>query len=272
MKLTLNISPCPNDTFMFEALLNHRIDTEGLEFELNFDDIEQLNERVIGNQTDISKISYAILPQIVGRYKVLDSGSALGRGNGPLLVSRNANVLCEHSSENNLRSLRIAVPGEHTTANLLMSNIFPSITEKHFMLFSDIADAVATGRYDAGVLIHEGRFTYADKGLQLVADLGHEWERTSGLPLPLGAIVVSSDLPTEVTQRFDRVLRRSVEYAISNPSISRTFVKAHAQELEDKVVDNHIAMFVNQYSISLSSEGRAAVVELTGVTDQSIFA
>lgn len=264
MKLRLSISPCPNDTFMFDALINGRVDCEGLEFCVRFADIEELNRGVVDGGTDVCKISYAVLPRIADRYMVLNSGSALGRGNGPLLVSRR-----EVSTDD--PELRIAVPGDHTTANLLMRSLFPAITDRTPVLFSEIADRVADGEFDAGVLIHEGRFTYADRGLRLVADLGAEWERVSGMPLPLGAIVVSRHLPRQVQQAVDRVVRRSVEYAMRNPRASAEFVRGHAQELSDEVTRSHIELFVNDYSVDLGADGREAARRLTGVGKTDLF-
>jgi 1,4-dihydroxy-6-naphthoate synthase len=257
MKLTLNISPCPNDTFMFDAIVNGRIDTAPFEISVEYLDIEQLNARVLKGGAHISKISYAVYPSIAERYRILDSGSALGRGNGPLLVS---------SGEVDLSSpsLRVVVPGMHTTANALMSRLFPHITQKTPMLFSEIAEAVARGDFDAGVLIHEGRFTYAERGLHLVADLGVEWESRTGLPLPLGAIVASRDLPPEMVARFEELLRQSVNYAFAHPEVSRRYIKEHAQEMADDVIDSHIALFVNDFSLSLGDEGRRAVEALIG--------
>lgn len=262
MRLTLNISPCPNDTFMFDAIVNRRIDIAPFEFEVRYLDIEQLNAAVLEGGPAISKISYAVLPAISDRYRVLNSGSALGRGNGPLLVSRGDVDL---SNPN----LRVAIPGVHTTANALMTRLFPQVTDKVPMLFSEIAEAVERGVVDAGVLIHEGRFTYAARGLRLVADLGVEWERATELPLPLGAIVASRQLPEDVVMAFDELLHRSVEYAFRNPMISREYVKSHARELADDVIDSHIALFVNEFSLSLGDEGRRAVEALTGA--QGLF-
>lgn len=254
--IRLAISPCPNDTFMFDAIINRRIDLGGLEFEVEYLDIEQLNERALERVSDVTKCSTAILPHIVERYSLLDSGSALGRGNGPLLVRRKGD---------NAPIRRIAVPGLHTTANALISKLFPEIEERVPMLFSDIAEAVERGDFDAGVLIHEGRFVYERRNLELVADLGLEWERRMELPLPLGSIVVARDLGKDVAVRIDALLRRSVEFAFANPALSREFIKSHAQELEDSVIDSHIALFVNDFSLSLGSEGRRAVEQLTGV-------
>lgn len=254
--LRLAISPCPNDTFMFDAMINHRIDTEDLQFEVDYLDIEQLNSAALESKYDVSKCSTALLPAIYANYRLLDSGSALGRGNGPLLVRR-------RGFDGAMRD--IVVPGLHTTANLLTERLFPDIKTRTPMLFSEIADAVAEGRYDAGVLIHEGRFVYERYDLELVADLGIEWERKTSLPLPLGSIVAKRELDDEVIACVERVLRRSIEYAFANPMNSRDYVKQHAQELDDKVIDSHIALFVNDYSLSLGDEGCKAVEKLIGV-------
>lgn len=257
MELSLHISPCPNDTFMFDALLNGRIDTGGMRFRPAFHDIEELNAGVLGTVgPDISKISYAVLPAIADRYALLDAGSALGRGNGQLLVRR-------AGDEGPIR--RVAVPGLHTTATLMLRRYFPQIEHLTPMLFSQIAEAVERGDFDAGVLIHEGRFTYGRRHLRLVADLGALWEAETALPLPLGAIVIRRDLPQEVRTAFDETLRRSIDWAFDHPADSRPFVRAHAQEMEEGVIDRHIALFVNDFSRSLGAEGRRAVELLTGV-------
>ena len=253
-RLRLSISPCPNDTFMFDAIINKRIELDGLDFDVEYWDIEQLNEQALRRRADITKCSTAILPAIVKHYRLLDSGSALGRGNGPLLVRR-------RGEQTSLR--RIAVPGLHTTANALIGRLFPDIEERVAMLFSDIAEAVERGEYDGGVLIHEGRFVYERRSLELVADLGLEWERRMSLPLPLGSIVAANDLADDVVERVERIIRRSIEYAFDHPEQSRDFIKEHARELEDDVIDKHIKLFVNDFSLSLGEEGRRAVAELT---------
>ena len=254
-KFRLSISPCPNDTFMFHAMLHGLVDTEGLSFEVEYHDIEELNAGVINRLPDVSKISCAVLPAISADYRLLDSGAALGRGNGPLLVRRMGE---------DFPLKRIAVPGEHTTANALIGKLFPEIEVREPRLFSEIAEAVEGGLFDGGVLIHEGRFVYQRRNLELVADLGLEWERQTALPLPLGGIVIRKELETYRTQ-VERILRRSIEYAFANPMASRQFVKSHAQELEDSVIDQHIALFVNDFSLSLGEEGRKAITTLTGV-------
>ncbi|MEG1612274.1 MAG: 1,4-dihydroxy-6-naphthoate synthase [Alistipes sp.] len=254
--MKLSISPCPNDTFMFDALLNGGVEHKGLSFDVSYCDIEELNRQVQSGLPDISKVSCAVLPAIADRYEVLDSGAALGRGNGPLLVRRAGDT----------RPIRrVAVPGLCTTANALMERLFPNITEREPMLFSQIAAAIQRGDYDAGVLIHEGRFVYGERNLELVADLGALWEEQTALPLPLGAIVIRRDLPDNVRQTVAQLLRRSIEYAFAHPTHSRTYIKAHAQELDDLVIDAHIALFVNNFSLSLGSEGRRAIETLTGM-------
>ena len=252
--LRLAISPCPNDTFMFDAIVNKRIDLEGYTFDVEYHDIEQLNERVLSGEAEVSKCSTALLRAVGERYRLLDSGSALGRGNGPLLVRRKGETTPIR---------RIAVPGLYTTANALIGRLFPDIEERVPMLFSKIAEAVEEGEFDAGVLIHEGRFVYERRNLELVADLGLEWERQMELPLPLGSIIIDRSLGEEVARDVERLIRRSIEYAFSNPALSRDFIKSHAQELEDDVIDKHISLFVNNFSLTLGDEGRRAVEELT---------
>lgn len=253
--LSLSISPCPNDTFAFDALINGRIDRGGMSFEVVYRDIEELNLGVLRGEPDISKISYSVYPKIADRYEILDSGSALGRGNGQLLVRR-------EGDESPIR--RVASPGLNTTANALLMRYFPQVEEVVPMLFSEIAAAVERGDVDAGVLIHEGRFVYGKRRLVLVADLGKLWERETSLPLPLGAIVIRRDLLETVKRRFERLLAESVRYAMDHPSLSRGFVRSHAQELDDDVINKHIALFVNDYTVSLGDEGRRAVERLTG--------
>ena len=254
MKLSLHISPCPNDTFAFDALINGRLEHD-FDFAVEYHDIEVLNEGVLRGEPDISKISYAVYPLIADKYRLLDSGSALGRGNGQLLVRRKGETgkIC-----------KVLSPGLNTTANALLKRYFPDVEEVEQRLFSEIAEAVERGEADAGVLIHEGRFVYEKRNLCLVADLGKLWESETNLPLPLGAIVAKRELGEELISKFDRLLAQSVQYAFDNPLVSRNFVKEHAQELEDDVIEKHIALFVNDYTLSLGEEGRKAVERLTG--------
>lgn len=235
---------------MFDALVNGRIDTEGLDFEVSYYDIEELNSRAIAGEADFSKISCAIIPQIADNYTISRSGAALGRGNGPLFVRRKGD---------NSPMTRIAVPGLHTTANLLVSKLFPQITDRLPMLFSTIATAIENHEVDGGVLIHEGRFLYAERNLELVADLGVLWEAKTSLPLPLGAIAINKKVDKDVAEKFQRILARSIDFAFANPSLSRDYIKQHAQEMEDSVIDSHIKLFVNDYSRDLGTEGYTAI-------------
>ena len=251
---------------MFDAMVHHRIDTEGLEFEVSYYDIEELNGRLLNSHPtspDISKASYAVVPQIKSEYSVLRSGSALGRGNGPLLVAAHTKKV--------LNDMRIAIPGIHTTANLIMSRLYPQLSDKHECLFSEIAGAVSKGKYDAGVLIHEGRFVYERYGLRLLKDLGEEWEKQTGTALPLGAIVASRNLPFETAAKVERVLRRSVEYGMTYPEASVEYIRTHAQEMDEDVIRRHIALFVNEYSIDIGTEGVRAVTTLLGAEENEIF-
>ena len=251
-RLALHISPCPNDTFAFDAIINRRIDHD-FDLAVEYHDIEELNEGVLRGEPDISKISYAVYPLVADKYRLLDSGSALGRGNGQLLVRRKGETTPIRT---------VASPGLNTTANALLRRYFPEIEEVRQMLFSEIAEAVERGDVDAGVLIHEGRFVYERRNLELVADLGKLWEDETNLPLPLGAIIVKREIDKNIISKFDNLLSKSVQFAFENPLLSRNFVKEHAQELEDDVIDKHIALFVNDYTISLGEEGREAVKRL----------
>lgn len=254
MKISLHISPCPNDTFAFDAIVNGRI-AHDLDFAVEYHDIEVLNEGVLRGEPDISKISYAVYPLVADRYRLLDSGSALGRGNGQLLVRRKGETGAIR---------KVASPGKNTTANALLMRYFPEVEQVDQMLFSDIAAAVERGDVDAGVLIHEGRFVYERRNLELVADLGKLWEAETNLPLPLGAIVAKRELCDAFIAKFEALLAESVRYAFDNPLASRDFVKRHAQELEDEVIDKHISLFVNDFTVSLGDEGRRAVERLVG--------
>lgn len=254
MKLSLHISPCPNDTFAFDAIINRRL-AHDFDLAVEYHDIEVLNEGVLRGEADISKISYAVYPLIADRYRLLDSGSALGRGNGQLLVRRKGET-------GKIR--KVLSPGLNTTANALLKRYFPDVEDVEQRLFSEIAEAVERGEADAGVLIHEGRFVYERRNLELVADLGKLWEAETNLPLPLGAIVAKRDLDEDIVSKFEKLLAESVQYAFDNRLASRAFVKEHAQELEDDVIESHISLFVNDYTLSLGSEGREAVRRLTG--------
>lgn len=256
MDLTLAISPCPNDTYMFDAIVNRRIELCGLKFSTTLCDIEELNAEALNHIADISKISYALYPLIADNYVLLNSGSALGRGCGPLLVSKHK-IYPEE-----LKSVTIATPGAHTTASMLLKHAFGEGLSTREYLFSDICDVVASQECDAGIVIHEERFTYKDKGLRLVADLGQLWEQSTSMAIPLGAIVARRSLGYKTILKVEQLIKCSIEFADANPTESRPFIKEHARSLSDDTINKHIAMFVNEYSKSLGVEGRQAVAEL----------
>jgi 1,4-dihydroxy-6-naphthoate synthase len=255
MKLSLGFSPCPNDCFMFDAIVNRRINLEGLEFAVHLADVEELNEAALAGQAQITKLSYHTYAFCTDRYVLLDAGSALGRNCGPLLISKRA----IDQGEVARGGLKIAIPGKFTTANFLLGLAFPDARDKTELVFSAIEAAVLSGEYDAGLIIHENRFTYEAKGLKKIIDLGEYWEETTGAPIPLGGIVISRLLPDDVKARVNRVLRRSVEYAFAHRAASLPFVRTHAQEMSDDVMYRHIDLYVNEYSVDLGPEGRAAV-------------
>ena len=255
MKLSLGFSPCPNDCFMFDAIVNRRIDMEGLEFGVHLADVEALNEAALAGQAQITKLSYHAYAHCTARYVMLSAGSALGRNCGPLLISKRP----ISTSEAEDGSLRIAIPGKFTTANLLLGLAFPRAQNKTELVFSEIEAALLRDDFDAGLIIHENRFTYQAKGLKKIIDLGEFWEGRTGAPIPLGGIVISRLLPDDVKDRVNRVLRRSVEYAFANRSASLPFVRAHAQEMSEEVMYKHIDLYVNEYSVDLGPEGRRAV-------------
>jgi 5,8-dihydroxy-2-naphthoate synthase len=255
MRLTLGFSPCPNDCFMFDAMVHRRIDLEGLEFDVRMADIEALNAAAFAGQIDVTKLSFHAYAYCIGNYVLLDAGSALGRNCGPLLISKR-----EISRDEVARGdLRIAIPGKYTTANFLLSLAFPRATRKAQLLFSDIEGAVLDGTLDAGLIIHENRFTYAAKGLKKIIDLGEYWESETGAAIPLGGIVINRALPEDVQQKVNRVMRRSVEYAFANRTASLPFVRANAQEMSEDVMYQHIDLYVNEYSVDLGDDGRRAV-------------
>jgi 1,4-dihydroxy-6-naphthoate synthase len=258
MTLSLAFSPCPNDCFIFDAIVHERIDLEGLEFDVHLADVEALNQSAFGGDADVTKLSFHAYAYCAAHYMLLDAGSALGRNCGPLLISKRAISTDEVAGG----TLKIAIPGRYTTANLLMGLAFPGATDKTPLLFSDIEGAVAGGRYDAGLIIHENRFTYAQKGLRKVIDLGEFWEAETGSPIPLGGIVIRRALSDEVKQSVNRVLRRSVEYAFANRAGTLPYVRQHAQEMSEEVMYKHIDLYVNAYTVDLGPEGRRALEEL----------
>ena len=256
MKLTLGFSPCPNDTFIFDALVHGRIDSEGLEFDYFLADVEELNRRAMSGSVDITKVSYHAYAHLAGNYFVLDSGSALGHHNGPLLVSR------KPLDTESINSSRIAIPGRYTTANLLFSIAWPEARNKKEYLFSGIPDAILNDEVDAGIIIHETRFTYAKKGLVKIADLGEVWEGMTGLPVPLGAIIISRDIPRDIALRVNRLIRSSLEYAYKDSFASYRFVSENANDMDTTVMSNHIRLYVNEFTLDLGKAGKNAILEM----------
>ncbi len=256
MKLTLGFSPCPNDTFIFDAMVHGRIDTEGLEFDYFLADVEELNQIAFSGGVDVTKISFHAFAYAAENYLILDAGSALGYRNGPLLISK------KKLNTDNITEARIAIPGKYTTANLLFSIAWPDAKNKTEYLFSDIERALLDEEVDAGLIIHETRFTYHRKGLKKLADMGEFWEKMTGLPIPLGTIVVKKNLPEDVMNKINRIVRRSLEYAYRDSVASFDFVSKHAREMESTVMNSHIKLFVNEFSVDLGSRGKNAVNEL----------
>lgn len=243
--ISLGFSPCPNDTFVFHALVHGLVDGPAIAPPV-YADIDDLNTRALAGDLDVVKVSYAVVPRLRG-YTLLSSGGALGRGCGPLVVT---------AGRDDVRGATVAIPGEHTTAYLLLRLWDPGIRDVVVMPFDRIMPAVRRGEVDAGLVIHESRFTYPSFGLTAVADLGDWWEERTGLPIPLGAIVARTSLPTAA---IESAIRASVEYAWAHPEASRDYVLAHSQELAPDVVDAHIALYVNEFTRDLGDEGRRAV-------------
>lgn len=255
-KLTLGFSPCPNDCFIFDALIHHKIDTGGLSFEVIMEDVEALNKKAFKGKLAITKLSYHAFAYLTKFYQLLNAGSALGNNCGPLLITKNVDFI---NNPSKIDSARIAIPGKYTTANLLLSLAFPKATLKREMLFSDIEDAVLNGTIDAGLIIHENRFTYEQKGLLKIVDLGEYWETLTGTPIPLGGIVIQRNLPVELKQKVENLLYKSVAYAFANPQSSLPFIKANAQEMNEEVMYKHIDLYVNNYSLDLGTVGKKAI-------------
>lgn len=257
MTLSLGFSPCPNDTFIFDALIHHKIDTEGLDFTVSFDDVETLNQKAMKGELDITKLSFHAFAYVYEQYALLDAGSALGFGVGPLLIAKNE-YLANHPDHINA-TLRVGIPGKYTTANFLLGIAFPHLVQKQEMVFSAIESSLLNDQIDLGLIIHENRFTYMDKGLHKVMDLGNYWEQQTGCAIPLGGIVINRKLDQETKEKVNRVLRKSVEFAFANPKSGIEFIKQYAQEMSEEVMYKHIDLYVNKYSIDLGTEGRKAI-------------
>lgn len=262
MELKLCFSTCPNDTFMFDALVNGKINTKGYSFNIHLADIDELNRLAIDGIPDITKISFNAFAQVSDKYQLLNAGSALGSGVGPLLVSRRLIYPDE------VKHAKIAIPGLETTANMLFSIAFPDAKNKKVYLFSEIEEAILSNEVDAGLIIHENRFTFEKKGLKKIIDLGEYWESQTKLPIPLGGIAIKRNLPEKIKTSIDLLMRQSVEHAFTHPKEPYPYVRKYAQAMDEEVMYKHIQLYVNKYSINLGDDGRNAIAELYARTHQ----
>ncbi|MFT3749468.1 MAG: 1,4-dihydroxy-6-naphthoate synthase [Agriterribacter sp.] len=269
MKFTLGFSPCPNDTFIFDALVNKKIDTGNIEFNVMLEDVQTLNRWAIEGKLDISKISYGVLPLVLAQYKILHSGGALGKGVGPLLIS--ANPVDIYAGNFEINDYIIAIPGENTTAHLLFSLAFPDAKNKVFKIFHEIEDFLLTSAHQKtlGVIIHENRFTYRQKGLHKLIDLGDFWEKKTGYPIPLGGIAIKKNISPAIQTKTDQLIQQSIKYAFSNYPHLPEYVKQHSQEMEETVMRQHIDLYVNNYSIDIGRDGRKAVDEFLHIYERN---
>ena len=261
--LSLAISPCPNDTFIFDPLIHNRIDLDGLKFNYELHDVESLNNMALNGGIDMIKVSFFTYLLLQQNFVLLDSGSAMGFGNGPLLISKNKYTL------EDLPGLRVAIPGRYTTAHMLFRIASPGVKNKEFMMFSEIEDAILTGRVDAGVIIHENRFTYEQKGLQKILDLGKYWEQLTGSPIPLGGIIARKGLGYNTINKLNRIMHRSVEYAMKHPAEAMAFVREHSQEMDEEVMKKHIHLYVNENTLSLGTGGKVALSKLQKIARET---
>ena len=269
MLLSIGFSPCPNDTFIFDALINKKINTEGLEFEAVLEDVETLNKWALKEKLAITKLSYGVLPLVLDHYILLNSGSALGRGVGPLLISnKEEGISNKEQGTRNFEVNTIAIPGEHTTAHLLFSLAFPNAKNKIFVRYDEIENFVLENK-GLGVIIHENRFTYQDKGLFKITDLGDHWEKKTGNPIPLGGIVAKRNLDRAIQQKVDRLIKKSIEYAFSKYPELNDYIRDHSQEMSENVMRKHIDLYVNEYSLNLGDAGKNAVKKMISVYNDS---
>ena len=256
MKLTLGFSPCPNDTFIFDAMVNGLIDTKGITFDYVMEDVETLNVWAEQGKLDVTKLSYNTFIHTVNKYALLHSGSALGEGVGPLLVSKKPLDLAH------IADFKIAIPGFKTTANLLLSLAYPQAKNKTELVFNEIENAVLRGDFDAGLIIHEGRFTYQAKGLTKLIDLGDWWEQTTHAAIPLGGIVIRRSLDKDLCATVDSIIKQSLVYSWRRYPELSPFITTNAQEMEEDVMRKHINLYVNDYSTDLGEKGRKAITTL----------
>jgi 1,4-dihydroxy-6-naphthoate synthase len=261
MQVSIGFSPCPNDTFIFDALVNKKIDTEGIEFEAVLEDVETLNKWALNGKLSVTKLSYGVLPLVIDQYILMNSGSALGRGVGPLLISN------KEQGTKNVEVNIIAIPGEHTTAHMLFSLAYPLAMNKIFMRYDEVENFVLQNK-GLGVIIHENRFTYEQKGLFKISDLGEYWEKTTGNPIPLGGIVAKRTMDIALQQQIDRLIKKSIEFAFSNYPVLNDYIRDHSQEMSEEVMRKHIELYVNEYSLGLGDIGKNAVRKMINVYNE----
>ena len=267
--IDIGFSPCPNDTFIFDALVNHKIDTKGYNFNLHLEDVQTLNEWALQGKLPYSKISYGVWPKLKNQYQLLESGGALGKGVGPLLIYKEDKT--NLSGKPDEKTMRVAIPGMDTTAHLLFSLAFQDVKNKVFLVFNEIEEAVLSGKVDAGVIIHENRFTYAAKGLSKWMDLGHFFETSFNAPIPLGGIIARKDQPQAEIKMMDALIQESVQFAFKNNYEKLPeFVTARAQEMSEQVMRQHIDLYVNDYSIQMGEVGKNAIKKLEEVYAQLV--
>ena len=259
--IQIGFSPCPNDTFIFDALVNNKIDTGNLQFEPILEDVQTLNTWAIEGKLPVTKLSYGVLPLVLNKYNLLNSGSALGRGVGPLLITNEALHVTD------IENKTIAIPGENTTANLLFSIAYPNAKNKVFLRYDEIENFVLQGK-GLGVIIHENRFTYADKGLKKIKDLGDYWEKETGYPIPLGGIVVKKSIQPQIQELIDLLIKQSIEFAFANYPVLNEYIRSHSQEMSEDVMRKHIELYVNDYSLNLGKKGIEAIRKLIAVYEK----
>ncbi|MES2892734.1 MAG: 1,4-dihydroxy-6-naphthoate synthase [Bacteroidota bacterium] len=263
MKLSLGFSPCPNDTFIFDALVNHKIDTRGYEFEVHLEDVQTLNQWAKEEKLDVSKISYGVLPSVRKEYAVLNSGSALGQGVGPLLISNNK------IADDEVNESVIAIPGKDTTAHLLFSLAYPEAKKKVFLRYDEIENFVLENK-GLGVIIHENRFTYEAKGLTKLVDLGDYWEKETKAPIPLGGIVIRRSFSADLQSGLDALIKKSIAFAFANYPNLGNFITSNAQEMSEDVMRKHIDLYVNDFSLDLGTIGKKAIEKLLSVNARKV--
>jgi 1,4-dihydroxy-6-naphthoate synthase len=270
--IDLGFSPCPNDTFIFDALVNHKIDTKGYTFNLHLEDVQTLNEWALQGKLPFSKISYGAWPLVKNKYQLLNAGGALGKGVGPMLIYKkqsagmDENKVVQNEGKPSIETMTVAVPGKNTTAHLLFSLAFPQVKNKKFLVFNEIEDAVLSGKVDAGVIIHENRFTYEQRGLSKWMDLGTYFEETFNAPIPLGGIIARNTIPQNEIQLIDSLIKESVAFAFKNSyELLPEFVKNHSQEMSEQVMRQHIDLYVNDFSMDMGTTGKKAIAQLEKV-------